>query len=405
MEWSIRSGLVAALCAGLIVCAAAAGEAAGGEEIVFSSTIAGTADLWTIRPDGASRTNLSLVAHDPQGIFHERLPRWSPDGQRIAFVSNKSGTHKMWIMNADGSGDFEVTASPFDEYGPYWHPGGTTLYFARNPVGGGGCGPCPHWEILSHDLTAGAELQYTSDSSRDITTVVSPDGLRVAFAKAERPNDCCNPTDLWVMDADGGNQRELVPGSGAEGLYEFPSDWSALTGQILTAKQFGSSAVGAYEVVEVGLDGSVVRLTDNAVYEYPMAYSPEESHILFISQASGSFQLWIMDRDGSDPVQLTGAEPALQGADWGLADEDGDGVPDPTDRCPATAPGDVVDPTGCSIAQLCPCEAAAGGDAWANHGAYVSCVAHACEAFLALGLISEEEKDAIVSSAARSSCG
>jgi len=81
-------------------------------------------------------------------------------------------------------------------------------------------------------------------------------------------------------------------------------------------------------------------------------------------------------------------------------DSDGDGVNDDIDQCPDTPEGEVVNENGCSIAQLAPCD----GD-WKNHGKYVSAVAHAAEDFLAAGLITEEEKDAIVSAAAKSKCG
>jgi hypothetical protein len=59
-------------------------------------------------------------------------------------------------------------------------------------------------------------------------------------------------------------------------------------------------------------------------------------------------------------------------------------------------PVDPVDP----IDQICSCE-----NSWKNHGEYVKCVAHASEAFLISGLITEEEKDYYVSTAAQSDCG
>jgi len=81
-------------------------------------------------------------------------------------------------------------------------------------------------------------------------------------------------------------------------------------------------------------------------------------------------------------------------------DTDGDGVIDSDDECLGTAPGAVVDVVGCSIAQLCPC-----ANNWKNHGGYVKCVAHSADDFLADGLITIEEKEAIVSAAAQSACG
>jgi len=81
-------------------------------------------------------------------------------------------------------------------------------------------------------------------------------------------------------------------------------------------------------------------------------------------------------------------------------DVDGDNVVDADDACPLTEVNALVNSDGCAVAQLCPCDAA-----WRNHGKYVSCVAHTSEDFLAAGLITEVEKDTIVSTAGMSSCG
>ncbi len=99
-------------------------------------------------------------------------------------------------------------------------------------------------------------------------------------------------------------------------------------------------------------------------------------------------------------------------ADWdgdGLGDvcdddDDGDTVPDSQDDCVGTAEGALVDENGCSGEQLvdlsCPCNSG-----WRNHGEYVSCVAHAAEDQLQAGLITIQEKGAIVSARAKSGCG
>ena len=89
----------------------------------------------------------------------------------------------------------------------------------------------------------------------------------------------------------------------------------------------------------------------------------------------------------------------------GETDEDADGVPDSLDLCPGTPAGAIVDSNGCSIDQIAPCGGPASGGTWKNHGAYVSRIAHAVEAFLELGLISEDEAEEIVSQAAQSNCG
>ncbi|MCK5069165.1 MAG: thrombospondin type 3 repeat-containing protein, partial [Desulfocapsa sp.] len=82
------------------------------------------------------------------------------------------------------------------------------------------------------------------------------------------------------------------------------------------------------------------------------------------------------------------------------SDIDGDNVIDAIDECIDTTFGDVVNETGCSIQQICPCD-----NNWKNHGGYMKCVAHTSEYFLDYGLITFDEKDIIVSSEAKTKCG
>ncbi len=88
-------------------------------------------------------------------------------------------------------------------------------------------------------------------------------------------------------------------------------------------------------------------------------------------------------------------------------DVDGDGVANASDACALTELNAVVKPAeGCSIDQLCPCDGPRGTiSAWKNHGQYVSCVAKSAESFLAAGLITQAEKDAVCSEAGQSVCG
>jgi hypothetical protein len=87
------------------------------------------------------------------------------------------------------------------------------------------------------------------------------------------------------------------------------------------------------------------------------------------------------------------------------SDVDGDSIDDAQDLCPWSALNTPVDPTGCTIDQLCPCNGPTLTQVWKNHGGYVSCVAHETNRFEGLGIISKDAKGAIVSNAAQSTCG
>lgn len=82
------------------------------------------------------------------------------------------------------------------------------------------------------------------------------------------------------------------------------------------------------------------------------------------------------------------------------SDDDNDGKADDVDQCPNTSLGSLTATDGCAIEQTCSCD-----DNWKNHGEYVSCVSQRSNAFVSMGLITETDKDEIVSAAAQSSCG
>ena len=81
-------------------------------------------------------------------------------------------------------------------------------------------------------------------------------------------------------------------------------------------------------------------------------------------------------------------------------DTHNDGVPDHLDTCADTPAGAVVNPNGCSIEQLCPCEGP-----WKNHGDYMKQLRAVTANFVTDDLITASEQRAILTEAAKSDCG
>ncbi len=69
----------------------------------------------------------------------------------------------------------------------------------------------------------------------------------------------------------------------------------------------------------------------------------------------------------------------------------------PSDECPA----DVA----AAVAAACPCDASANGQAWKNHGKYVSCVTRFRNALRKQGCLDAQARRTITRCAARSTCG
>ncbi len=146
-----------------------------------------------------------------------------------------------------------------------------------------------------------------------------------------------------------------------------------IKGGVLAVGEPGSETVSVFSFPDTDEDG-VIDGVDNC----EMIGNPDQTD----SDGDGA-------GDACDPCPLDPDD-----------DADQDGVCGDIDNCPNTPLGEVVNASGCSIDQLCPCE-----NDWQNHGAYVSCVAKTALSFHSSGLIDACESGSIISEAARSDCG
>ena len=154
----------------------------------------------------------------------------------------------------------------------------------------------------------------------------SPDGRRIAFT---RFNGCTDPAcvfgDVWVMDADGTDQRPVVEG--------FNPSWSP-DGKKLAYESCARSGLYPCDndkrnVSLVNPDGSgrkdltagMASPCNSGVtsLEKEPAWSPDGKEIAFVSSAQGcALEIYTMNADGTGKVRLTtaGQNEADEGPSW-----------------------------------------------------------------------------------------
>jgi eukaryotic-like serine/threonine-protein kinase len=265
---------------------------------------------------------------------------FSPDGDRFSFVrlNAASGEYSLMIAGADGTGE-RTLASRRDENtlsfeGPSWSPDGKTILCAAGrwdngyhmnlvefPVAGGqesligrqwfSVGQVVWLEDMSGLIISAAEqpispyqlwrisyphgdvTRITNDTIEYQSVSVSRDGNTIVSVQS-REN-----SEIWVSpDGDVSRARPIASSVGlAHGLA-----WSG-KGKIVFSSMGGNNL----NLWQIDPDGSNhIQLTVNAGDNYHPATTPDGRFIVFASNRGGSFNIWRINADdGGDLRQLT----------------------------------------------------------------------------------------------------
>lgn len=275
--------------------------------------------LWVIDPDGTGLRQLT-VTKGPR--LSDKHPDWSPDGSKIAFERCEQ-TCQVWTINPDGTGLKRLGPAGDDRAMPAWAPTGKLIAFSR------GWGPVENDWIKFNDIFV---MNAGGGGSRQVTHVTTsspfsagavnpmwaPDGKRLVFEVQNSPRgDPPNRRALFVVNADGSEQRQLTPWS----LNGSDPDWSPDGKLILFRSVPGREQHG--NLYTISPDGSGLRQLTRYPAPKPVfagSFSPDGKWITF-SRFRGTDPypaIFVMRSNGTDVRQVSPAGYNVA-PDWGPA--------------------------------------------------------------------------------------
>ena len=278
-----------------------------GKQIVLASV-----DVPTVDGRGGDVSELWLVNTsngEPRRLFAGDAvqPRVSPHAHRIAFWSlptdanhqRFTGANRdIWTIAADGTRPVRVTSDGANDWNPVWAPDGSSLYFLSNRSGSMNL-----WRIGIDEVTGvtiGPPQALTAPAPYIRHFAIAADGRLGTYATFAVTNNVARVRFDSRTATVHGAVEPITTGSRDFGQVDIsPNGEIAVTTSTRQQEDLYVMSVGGT---------SLRQLTNDPVRERAARWSRDEGRILFYSDRGGNFDLWSIDRDGSDLHQLTKSE-------------------------------------------------------------------------------------------------
>lgn len=226
---------------------------------------------------------------------------WLPDGRSLLTIHRSSMNEPsgLFLLSVDRGEKLRLTNPPpeagYDD-APAISPDGHWLAFTRGDE-------VRHLYLLelSREYKAkGAPRQLTFDNLQTNSPAWTPDGHNIVFTSGPAENET-----LWRMPISAGRPgpMQLLAFAG-EDVYN-PAI-SLRRNRLAFSRTIGGGA-GIWRV-DVPTQNNATRpvsLISSTKTDEDPQYSPDGKRIAFKSTRSGRFEIWVCDRDGSHPRQLT----------------------------------------------------------------------------------------------------
>lgn len=143
--------------------------------------------------------------------------------------------------------------------------------------------------------------QLTTDMGQDQNPVWNSDGTKIAFV-----SNRSGSSQIWLMDHDGANKRQL---SNGETIHSWPQ-WSPDGKNIVVWSYNPTDSHHAVKLINVA-DGKEKTLVQGPQMLDRPTFHPDGSVIAYAAQTGGNWDIWLVKVDSGKTIRLT-SEPVME---------------------------------------------------------------------------------------------
>jgi Tol biopolymer transport system component/DNA-binding winged helix-turn-helix (wHTH) protein len=260
------------------------------------------------------RRILGTVSVPSDRYFRLRFMAWSADGKWLAVSDalNAMEVTSLFLFSAtESSGKGRLTFPPldYDDFDPAFSPDMKYLAFIRYSSLGASASDL-YLLRLTADLKPQGEPQRLTNYNRQIGSPVwTPDGRTILFSRHERGG----LHSFWRLKIGGSRGIEPVP-IPAENSYALAL--SPQGNRIVYTRDSENVNIWRVDLTSTGnqqRSGSIQPWVTSTLIEDNPQISPDGKYIAYQSWRSGTAEIWVCDRDGSNPRQLTSLGAVVSG--------------------------------------------------------------------------------------------
>ncbi|CAN5494200.1 hypothetical protein BH10ACI3_BH10ACI3_28670 [soil metagenome] len=262
-----------------------------GTRLAFMKTVDNQSRLMVANADGTDETVL-VTRTDPDYLnMFWYAPAWSLDGKSIAFPVNQSdekGRYETVLaVDVETRVERKLTDARWEQVGqPRWLEDGLMVTAAETSTG-----PQQLWHISVPD---GAVSRITRDLNNYENLSLTSDAKTLAVIQ----NNVVS--NIWIAGENAVGSKQILSEAGwLNELIWLPDGRLAYT----------SNAGGSSEIWTMNADGTNIRqLTVGANARLGLAVTADEKQLVFAAERDGKYNLWRIDIAGSNLERITNGE-------------------------------------------------------------------------------------------------